>query len=269
MQEIAEQAVQEYAERNLNQNRATNASLVVIDHKTGEVLAMVGSNDYFNEDIDGNVNVAMRPRQPGSSFKPFAYAQALREGYTINTVVYDTPTEFNPLCSWEANQNRGSNGLQCYSPENYDNKYVGPQSLKEALAQSRNIPAVKVLYLAGIEDTVNLAKDMGVTTLDNVRDNQWSLVLGSGEVTLLEETSAYGTFATGGTHTEPIFISKVTNSSGSINDSFVSKTKKVLDKNIAEQITHALSTNAYRTPTFGRNSVLNTCLLYTSPSPRD
>lgn len=258
MQEIAEQAVQEYAEQNQSGYRATNASVVVIDHKTGEVLAMVGSRDYFNEDIDGNVNVAMRPRQPGSSFKPFAYAQALRKGYTIDTVVYDTPTEFNPLCSWDTDQVKDRSGLQCYSPENYDNEYVGPQPLKEALAQSRNIPAVKVLYLAGIEDTVNLAKDMGITTLDNVEDDQWSLVLGSGEVTLLEETSAYGVFATGGTYAEPMFIREVTNASGSVNDSFVSKTHKVLDQDITEQITYALSVNEYRVPTFGPNSVLNT-----------
>ena len=258
IQTIAEQAVQEYAERNQSRYSATNAALVAIDHKTGEVLAMVGSRDYFNEEIDGNVNVAMRPRQPGSSFKPFAYAQALREGYTIDTIVYDVPTEFREYCIWEANQTRGSDGRSCYHPQNYDDEFVGAQTLKEALAQSRNVPAVKVLYLAGIEDTVQLAQDMGISTLENVKDDQLSLVLGSGEVTLLEETSAYGAFATRGTHTKPIFIRNVTNTSGTINDSFIPETKKVLEGDITDQITHALSTNAYRIPTFGPNSVLNT-----------
>ena len=258
MQEIAEQAIQQYAERNQSQYRATNAALVAIDHKTGEVLAMVGSRDYFNEDIDGNVNVAMRPRQPGSSFKPFAYAQALREGYTVDTVVYDVPTEFREYCGWEANQTRGSGGRSCYHPQNYDNKFVGAQTLKEALAQSRNVPAVKVLYLAGTQDTVDLAKDMGITTLDNVQEDQLSLVLGSGEVTLFEETSAYGTFATRGTHAQPTLILEVKNKLGTIDDSFTSETKKVLDEGVADQVTYMLSTNEYRIPTFGPSSVLNT-----------
>ena len=218
-----------------------------------------GSRDYDNEEIDGNVNVAMRPRQPGSSFKPLVYAQGLREGYTIDTTIYDLPTEFNPTCTWDTSekQNRGSNGQRCYRPENYDFEYMGAQPIKEALAQSRNITAVKMIYLVGVEDTVDLARNMGVTTLEEVENDQWSLGLGSGEVTLLEETAAYGVFAAQGDYTQPLFILEVKDKDGDIHDSFISETKEVLDENVANQITHALSVNAYRAPVFGPSNNLN------------
>ena len=257
IQSIAEQAVQKYAETNESRYRATNAAVIVIDHNTGEILAMVGSKDYFNQEIDGNVNVTMRPRQPGSSFKPFVYAQALNEGYTLDTVLYDVPTEFREYCDWQADQNRGFNGRSCYHPQNYNNKFVGPQTLKEALAQSRNVPAVKLLYLTGIEDVIDLAQNMGITTLDNVRDDQLSLVLGSGEVTLLEASSAYGVFATQGMYREPILIREVRDNQGNVIDSFSSEAERVLDADVANNITHALSVNAYRAPTFGVSNILN------------
>ncbi len=255
VQRLAEDAVAKWAERNENQYKSRNSALVVVDPNTGEIIAMVGSRDYFDEENDGNVNVAMRPRQPGSSFKPFAYAAAFRKGYTANTVVYDVPTEFNPSCSWESIEDKGSNGAKCYHPNNYDERFFGAMSLKEALAQSRNIPAVKMLYLAGLNETISLAQDMGITTLTDTDRYGLSLVLGGGEVTLLEETAAYGVFATGGILYKPLFILEAQDSQGHT-ETFFSKGKHVLEKNITDQITTILSSEEYRSPTIGTRSAL-------------
>src|SRR3989344_5101255 len=130
--------------KNINSYGASNASLVALDPKTGEVLAMVGSLDYFDKTIDGNVNVALRPRQPGSSFKPIVYATAFARGYTPNTIVYDVETTFPTTIEKDG-----------YSPKNYDLKEHGPISLKKALAGSLNIPAVKMLYLSGISNVLD------------------------------------------------------------------------------------------------------------------
>ena len=257
-QKVAEDAINQFTERNQTNYNASNAALVAIDHTTGHIIAMAGSKDYFNEDIDGNVNVTMRPRQPGSSFKPFAYATAFRKGYTANTVVYDVKTEFNPTCDWEGEEEYGSNRQRCYHPQNYEGGYFGAISLKEALAQSRNIPAVKILYLVGLKDTIELAENMGISTLTNKDAYGLSLVLGGGEVTLLEETAAYGVFATGGEYRKPLFILEVRDSNGEILDSFSSAPKRVLEKNITDQITHSLSVNEYRVPVFGERNVLQT-----------
>ncbi len=257
IQEIAEKAILEHEEANQTNHNASNAALVVIDNKTGQILAMVGSKDYFNEEIDGNVNVVMRERQPGSSFKPFAYAAAFAEGYTANTVVYDVNTEFNSTCKWDGSEEKGTNKQKCYNPRNYEGGYFGAISLKEALAQSRNIPAVKILYLAGIDNTIHLAQEMGITTLKNDGRYGLSLVLGGGEVTLLEETAAYSVFATGGEYKKPKFILEVRDQNGEIIDSFFNQSKKVLNKNITDQITHSLSINKYRIPVFGESSKLH------------
>lgn len=255
-QRVAEEAVVQWGGRNLGYG-AENAALVAIDPHTGQVLAMVGSRDYFNEEIDGNVNVAMRPNQPGSSFKPFAYAEAFRKGYTPDTILYDVPTEFNPTCPASANGATGSNAAACYHPQNYDLAYFGAMSMKEALAQSRNVPAVKTLYLAGINDTIRLATEMGITTLTNPDRYGLALVLGGGDVTLLEETSAFGVFATGGQRNDPTFILEIRDNTGEVLESFKQDTKQVLDRTVAEQITYALSTNEFRAPVFGAQNYLN------------
>jgi len=255
-QRVAEEAVSQWEGRNTNY-RAQNAALTAIDPYTGQVLAMVGSKDYFNEDIDGNVNVAMRPNQPGSSFKPFAYAEAFRKGYTPDTILYDVPTEFNPSCPASATGGVGGNGGACYHPKNYDLAYYGPMRMKEALAQSRNVPAVKTLYLAGVKDTVELATEMGITTLTDPDRYGLALVLGGGDVTLLEETAAFGVFATRGTRNNPAFILEVRDNSGEILEEFSQDSKEVLESEIADQITYALSVNEFRAPVFGSQNYLN------------
>jgi membrane peptidoglycan carboxypeptidase len=152
LQEEAEKFVREGAEQNEKLVQAKNAAFTAINPKTGEILVMVGSRDYFDLSNDGNVNVTMRPRQPGSAFKPFVYATALKKGYTPETTLMDASTEFNPLCNPDGTPGPAiSDPKSCYHPKNYDDKFRGPVTLRQSLAQSLNVPSVKLLYLAGIE----------------------------------------------------------------------------------------------------------------------
>ncbi|MEK7627665.1 MAG: transglycosylase domain-containing protein, partial [Patescibacteria group bacterium] len=146
LQEKAEKIVKERVEINRKNYKANNAALAAINPNNGEILSMVGSYDYFDAKNDGNVNVAIRPRQPGSSFKPFVYAQAFIKGLAPDTLLFDLKTEFNPSCPADGSQEKDQYGLECYHPQNYDSQYRGPIKIQSALAQSLNIPAVKVLY---------------------------------------------------------------------------------------------------------------------------
>jgi len=195
LQEKAEAMAKQYASENEKKFNAENVSLIALDPKTGQILAMVGSRDYFDKTIDGNFNVALAHRQPGSSFKPIVYAEAFKKGYTPETVVFDLQTEFSTECNPDGTPITAGNEDRCYMPENYDHVYRGPINLRNALAQSINIAAIKVLYLAGIKDSLRLAKDMGIKSLTNVGQYGLTLVLGGGEVSLLDLTGAYGTFA--------------------------------------------------------------------------
>ncbi len=248
LQKMAEKAVKEGVEKNGTKYGFSNAALVAINPKTGEVLAMVGSKDYWSDDIDGKFNVALSMRQPGSSFKPYAYAEAFRKGYTPETIVFDVKTNFG----------RDGSG-KYYRPQNYTGKFQGPVKLKEALATSLNIPAVKVLYLAGINDVVKLAKNMGVKTLkENSKKYGLALVLGGVEVRLLDHVGAFGVFANKGIKVERRIFSKIKNAQGElIKDFSINKNeKRVLDRNVALQITDILSDNKLRTPAFGENNPL-------------
>jgi membrane carboxypeptidase/penicillin-binding protein PbpC len=139
--------------------------MVAINPKNGDILSMVGSRNYFDKEIDGNFNVATAHRQPGSTFKPFVYATSFMKGYTPETVLFDTKTEFSQECTVEGNPKPGVDPKKCYSPEEYDGIYEGPLTIRQALAQSRNIPAVKALYLSGIKDSIATAQSMGITSL--------------------------------------------------------------------------------------------------------
>jgi len=169
-------------------HHASNAAVVVINAKTGEVLTMMGSLDYHNIAIDGNFNVALAERQPGSAFKPFTYLTAFQQGYTPATMTLDVRTAFDV----------GSN--EPYVPENIDRIFHGPQSIRAALANSYNVPAVEVLEWVGIDNVLRTAHAMGINTLDKGVDHYGlSLTLGGGEVTLYDLTYAYATFANLGT----------------------------------------------------------------------
>lgn len=252
-QEEAEKIVAEKAAINKERFKADNAGLVAVDPKTGDVLTMVGSKDYFSEEIDGNFNIALAERQPGSSIKPFIYAAAFSKGYLPNTILFDVKTQFSPLCE----PNSPSSESPCYSPNNYNGKFLGPVSMRNAMAQSLNIPAVKTLYLAGIKNSLKLAADMGLTTLNDPERYGLTLVLGGGEVKLLDMTHAYGVFANEGVKAEPRSILKIEDSKGNVVFESQVSSKRVLDRNVALMISDVLSDNVARTPLWGANSAVN------------
>lgn len=260
MEQIAEQTVRDGVKKNAAYY-AYNAALVALDPKNGQVLAMtVGTGDYYDDPypkdckpgvdclFDPQYNVAVMPpgRQPGSSFKPFVYATAFEKGYSDTTIVNDVPTCF------------GKWGGKEYCPQNYTGTFHGAVTLRRALAGSLNVPAVKVLNsLAGLSDSIAKAKEMGITTLDNPSSFYGlSLVLGGGEVTLLDMVSAYGVFASQGYRMPATAIIKITDSKGfSIYEN--NKTpQKVLSARSANLISSILSDNVARTPIFGANSPL-------------
>lgn len=253
LQQKAEQTLLEGALANEQTFNAENAGLVAIDPKTGQILAMVGSRDYFDENIDGNVNVTLAKRQPGSAFKPFVYATAFAKGYTPETVVFDLQTQFSTACEpWDI----GDSVAPCYSPGNYDNVFRGPMSLREALAQSVNVPAVKVLYLAGLQASLRTARDMGISTLTDPARYGLTLVLGGGEVTLLELTSAYGVFANEGVRNPTTALLRVEDNDGNVLEEFTQRSARVLNEDVSLTISDVLSDNEARTPAFGERSSL-------------
>ncbi len=256
LQKVAEDTVKKFALENKEKFDAENAALTAIDPQTGQILVMVGSRDYFDKDIDGNFNATIAYRQPGSSFKPFVYAEALRKGFTPNTVVFDLPTEFSTECNPDGTPKKPEDAEKCYKPGNYDDKYRGPITFRDALAQSVNVPAIQVLYLAGIKDSLRLAKDMGITTLADSDRYGLTLVLGGGEVKLLELTGAYATFAAGGVHREPQSILRIENKDGKVIEEWTDRPEQVLEKDIALTITDMLSDNKARTPAFSATSPL-------------
>ncbi len=257
LQQIAEQVVKQGAETN-KAYRAFNAALVALDPRTGEILAMVGSKDWhatnYPKDCIPGKNCLFEPkfnivtqglRQPGSAFKPFAYAAAFKKGYTPKTVLWDVETNF------------GIKGTKPYVPQNYTGRFSGPVDLRHSLAQSINVPSVKVLYLAGLENTINLAKNLGITTLNKKPSHYGlSLVLGGGEVKLLDITSAYGVFATQGLRVPPVSVLKIEDSNGNIIEENKKSPKRVLNKQIADLINDILSDNEARAPLFGFHSPL-------------
>lgn len=252
LQAKAEAIALKYATINETNFNGTNDAFIAIDPKTGGILTMVGSRDYFDKKIDGNFNVTTAKRQPGSTFKPFVYAQALIKGYTPETVLFDLKTQFSTKCPKE--NMTSENG--CYSPSNYDDNFRGPMTLREALAQSINVPAVKTLYLAGISESINLARNMGITSLGDANLYGLTLVLGGGEVSLLEMTSAYGVFATEGVRNPYVSILKVEDNKGNILEEYKPRPINVLDPEVARNISDMLTDNVARTPLYGANSII-------------
>lgn len=241
LQKIAEEVLRE-RQAQLSKLGASNASLVAIDPKNGNILAMVGSIDYFNEEIDGNVNVSVRHRSPGSSIKPFVYAAALRKGFTPETILVDAETDFG----------------QGYKPRNYNLSQNGPVTMRQALANSLNIPAVQTLYLVGVREASALAQRMGMTSLNQPDRYGLSLVLGGGEVRLVDEVSAYGVFANDGVRFPHRAVLKVVDKSETLFDAEKNEVRgeEVLEAQIARQVTNILSDNSARALVFGTNTPL-------------
>lgn len=257
LQKKLEDTVKDGALENEKKFNAKNAALVAIDPKTGQILSMVGSRDFFDTEIPGQFNVTTASRQPGSSIKPIVYAAAFKLGYTPETVLFDVPTQFSSLCDAYGNPKPGVSSSACYMPENYDNLFRGPISLRNALAQSLNIPAVKLLYLTGLRNAVSLAQAMGLSTINDPSRYGLSMVLGGGEVTLLELTNAYGVFANNGIYHKPQGVLQVSDNENTILEKFSSQEKQVLPESVTSLISSVLSDQVAKIPAYGANSPLN------------
>ena len=258
LQKEADRIVKEQVEA-LAEKNATDGALVALKPDTGEILAMTGSADFYNDEIAGQINMALQPRQPGSSIKPLTYAAAFKKGWTPATILWDVPSEFPP--SGDPNDTRDP-----YKPVNYDGRYHGPMSLRSALANSYNVPAVKALEFVGIYDDpasteedglIAFARQLGITTLTQ-NDYGLSLTLGGGEVTLYEMTSAFSVFANNGKKVEPVAITRIEDHSGNIiYELKPQEAKQVMRAEHAYLITSILSDAAARAPMFGTDSILN------------
>jgi 1A family penicillin-binding protein len=233
----------------LKQDHVSNAALVALDPNTNQIVAMLGSADYFDPRIDGEVNVALAPRQPGSSMKPITYAAALAGGATGATLLPDIPTTYP--------DRDGS----LYMPLNYDGLYHGPVTLRMALANSYNVPSVALESRVGVDTVLKLARSLGLTTLDSDPTKYGlSLTLGGGEVRLLDLTAAYATFRNGGQYAPPTAILRVEDSSGRVLEQYQPPQRTAMLGNNGEQVayilTSILSDNFARIPSFGRYSPL-------------
>ncbi|MCX6756909.1 MAG: transglycosylase domain-containing protein [Candidatus Nomurabacteria bacterium] len=256
LQKQMEEIVKEGSLINAKKYNASNSGLVAIDPRTGQILSMVGSRDFFDKEIDGQYNIATASRQPGSSFKPIVYAAAFRAGYTPETVLFDVQTQFNANCDAYGNPNPGTKSSDCYMPKNYDGLFRGPISLRDALAQSLNVPAVKLLYLTGLNNAVKLAQDMGLSTITDPSRYGMSLVLGGGEVTLLELTNAYGVFANNGIYSKPQGIIEVRDVGGDLLEKFSPVQTEVLPETVTSLVSSVLSDNEAKIPAYGANTPL-------------
>ena len=252
IQTKAEAVAKEFGATNLKQFNADNDAIVAIDPKTGNILSMVGSKDYFDPTINGNFNVATAHRQPGSTFKPFVYSVLFNKGYTPDTLLFDIRTQFNSGCA----PNNYTSLNNCYSPDNYDHIFRGPITIRSALAQSINVPGVKALYLAGIQDSIDLAKSLGINSLTTPDQYGLTLVLGGGEVSLLDMTSAYSVFANDGIRNSYNSILKVEDLNGKVLEEYTPNPQDVLQKQTARDISSILSDNNARIPSYGTNSAL-------------
>jgi 1A family penicillin-binding protein len=225
-------------------HNVSNAALVAIDPRSGEILAMLGSPDYFDASIDGAVNVSLMPRQPGSAIKPLTYAAAFGQDYTPATMLLDVPTAFTTR--------QGDS----YVPVNYDHTYHGPVLLREALGSSLNVIAVQVLQHIGIDELVGLCHRLGMTTLQDPERYGLALTLGGGEVRLLELTAAYSTLATGGLRVEPRAVLRVEQQDGQMWEPETASAQRVIEDYVAFWVTDVLADNGARIAAFGESSAL-------------
>lgn len=255
LQQKMEEETALYAER-LPAFRATNLASVAVEPSTGKIVGMVGSRGYFDDEIDGKYNIATAQRQPGSTFKPFVYAKAFEVGYTPQTVLWDVDTEFSTACFPDGTPKGGDSSV-CYSPKNYDGSTRGPVQMGAALAQSLNIPAVKALYLTGISQSIDMAHRLGISGLTQSPNFYGlNLVLGGGEVKLLDMVSAYGVFGNDGLKNKPIAVLQIQDREGTVLESYEKNEERVLDSNVARMISAILSNDDLKRPVFGESQSL-------------
>lgn len=256
IQKQLEEIVKISALENAEKQGASNSGLVMIDPKTGQILSMVGSRDFFDTKIQGQYNITTALRQPGSAIKPIVYAAAFEKGFTPETVLFDSQTQFDLRCDAYGKPYSGADASVCYMPGNYDDKFRGPVSLRNALAQSLNVPAVKLLYLTGIKNVVELAQKMGISTINDPNRYGLPLVLGGGEVSLLELTNAYGVFANNGDYNKPVGILEIRDHNGDLLEKYTQDQKNVLPETVSSLVSSVLSDNQAKAPVYGVNSPL-------------
>lgn len=239
LQNIAEELAREHI-ASLEGFNVTNAAVVAIRPKSGEILTMVGSLDFYDEDIDGQVNVALAPRQPGSALKPLFYAAAFEKGWTPATTIWDIPISI-------AIPNEPN-----YEPRNFSGEFKGPVTVRHALANSFNVAAVRMGTFLGLNTAIDTLQDLGMTTFANRSRYGPSIVLGGGEVKLLELTNAYSVLARGGTYIPVTAIRRVVDTRGNVLQSYALPTvSEVFDSRIAYQITNILADSKTRSAEFG------------------
>lgn len=242
LQQVVEKIVSDEV-NNLSPLNVQNGAAMVTDPKTGQILAMVGSKDFYETKF-GNFNVATSLRQPGSSIKPITYASAFKQGFSPGNTILDAPTTFKD--AWG----------NSYSPVNYDGSFHGPVSIRQALGSSLNIPATKMLATIGIENMIQTAQDLGISTFTDPNRYGLSLTLGGGEVRMIEMMGVYGAFAKEGKLNKPVGILKVTDSSGNTLKDYQQDEKWALSSQVAYLINSILSDNEARKLAFGVNSLL-------------
>lgn len=247
-QQIAEAEVTKGVEARGKTYKFTNGALISLDPKTGQVLAMVGSKDFFDEKIDGQVNVTLRSRQPGSSFKPIVYSMAFSRGYLPQTQLWDVNTVF-----------KTDSGT--YEPKNYDFKERGPLTLRSALQNSLNTPAVKLLYLVGLGRVLDYTNNLGYTTLSDRSRFGLSFALGSGEVKPIEHASAFATFANDGMRLPVSEILKVEDNDGTVLQEWKStEGTRVIESQAVRLLSDVLSDTQSRSLIFNQTARNNLSL---------
>ncbi len=238
----------------LTNKHVTDGALVAIRPSTGEILAMVGSPDFYNVPNAGQINMAVSPtRQPGSSIKPFTYLAAFEKGWTPATLIWDVPSAFPP-------SGLPNDPNPPYVPNNFDHQFHGPLTIREALANSYNVPAVKTLQFIGVYGAggfIQMAERVGITSLTR-NDYGLSLTLGGGEVSLLEMTGGYAVIANGGVKIPPVAILKIVDYQGNVVYQYTPPAgEQVISRAHAFLMSSILSDNSARIPVFGANSILN------------
>jgi penicillin-binding protein 1C len=251
LQQAAEQAVTAGVARDTALYGSTNGALVAQDPQTGQVLSLVGGVNYFDTKNDGNYDVATEGlRQPGSTLKPFVYLTAFNMGYTPNTVLFDTPTEFSTDPSCPAVPDFTSKNPNCFHPVDFEGTFAGPVTIRDALAQSINVPAVKMLYLVGESNAITTIENFGITTLGNPSQYGLSLVLGGGAVHLIDLTEAYSVLAADGVKHQQTMILSVKDANGNVLESYQDQATQVADPQAVREINNILSDGAARQPLF-------------------
>jgi 1A family penicillin-binding protein len=232
-------------EANLAQREAENTSIVVMNPKTGEILAMVGSMDYWNADIDGQVNVALSERQPGSTIKPIVYLTAFTKGWVPSTIIKDEKISIKDELG------------RLWEPQNFDKRFYGDVPAKIALGNSLNIPAVKTLQFAGVESVADLARKMGITTWSKNKQLGLAMALGGAEVRPVDMTAAYTVLANNGLRIPQVSITRITDADGNTVEEYkVPQGEQVVDPRAAYMVTSILDDNNNRLITYGPNNLL-------------